>query len=138
VYWSILQYHSSHTYKYITVVYCSDMTERTTDKDVEGMIKRLRLNTNLNLGVGHAYGNHYTLELRSSENTGISDIGFAIGKGNFYNLIYGANRIIEAMQSAKESERFFHCFECGNEGPKKNFDKDSKCESCEQIAKGFF
>ena len=113
------------------------MTARTTDKDVDGMIKRLRLHTNLNLGIGHAYGNHYTLELHDSEHTGQSDIGFAIGKGNFYNLLYGMVKIVETMQTAKETERFFHCFDCGNEGSRKDFDKDSKCESCEHIAKGF-
>jgi hypothetical protein len=34
-------------------------------------------------------------------------------------------------------EQWYHCFECGHEGFREDFDKESDCESCEQIAKGF-
>jgi len=51
------------------------------------------------------------------------------------------NRLEACLNRETESdkiEQFFHCFDCGNEGIREDFDKESDCESCEQIAKGLF
>jgi hypothetical protein len=71
------------------------MSNRTTNKQIEGMVRRLERNTGMKYMIGTAYGNHYTLEREVNEKGGVTDVVFAIGKTNFYNAIYAACRIIE-------------------------------------------
>ena len=38
------------------------------------------------------------------------------------------------MLNENELKQFFNCAECGNEGFKEDFDKNSDCEYCKEIA----
>lgn len=80
-------------------------SSRKTKKDLEGMLKRVRKNSGLNLTIGRAYGSNYTLELNSTEHTGTSDVVHAYGSGEMYQVLYGIARTLEAMRTAKPDER---------------------------------
>lgn len=68
-------------------------------------MRRVRANSGLNLSIGLAYGNHYTLELHSSEHTGLSDVVHAVGIRDMYNQLYAIARTLETMRTAKPAER---------------------------------
>jgi hypothetical protein len=69
--------------------------EQTTNKQIEGMVRRLEGLTGLQYQIGHAYGNHYTLERVVNKDGGVTDIVFAIGKRAFYDAIYAACKVLE-------------------------------------------
>lgn len=79
-------------------------TSRITKKQLEGMLKRVRGNSGLNLSVGRAYGNQYTLELNSNKHTGVSDVVHAVGIREMYDSLYAIARTLEAMKTAKPDE----------------------------------
>jgi hypothetical protein len=77
------------------------MTNRITKQEIEGMLRRLRENTGLDLQIDHSYGNQ-GLEVVTNSDGGVSDLSHRMTGREMYSMLYGMNKLIEHMRYEKK------------------------------------
>jgi hypothetical protein len=79
------------------------MTNRITKQGINGMLKRLRENTGLDLQIDHSYGTQ-GLEAVVNSAGGVTDLSHKMSGREMYNTLYAINRVIEHMRLEKKEE----------------------------------